>query len=1564
MQDKFQGIKSFREITETDILQRINQTEACRLKRHVDKSDVLVVYLTGLSLTIDGNIYLLSNNFGFETNDSNSMDDKTELCVVLKHILNLPVKKKVVLLDVCRMPPDPRLGVLVDEFPTLLDDTIKNIDDPNLWVITASGEHQISRVSHADRRSVFSMAVQRALGPIRKSDATESSDGLPRITIKEFFESVDETCRALSKSADGLCLQTPLLLLGGQGIVDIKVNKDQADQASAFQFARRKIIPDTTKGPKNREEGQTEGKGKTSTIQQPRTSQLTTWASRHSSPVANSAIIPSWSTVLLALVSQEGTDDGTSPSQEKSPNSTTDTEETSAVENTPPGKTDKEQPTLEKDTAATPPEPKTSPATVTEERNARYSELIRIWGMVDYLQNLRDNQSDEHLGYSAVPGHLWGVTPADISAELWRKLIWDLTFCEHRILISGTRSTGELREIKFKLEALESALSENRWTAEKRSIYSDWYDAWQAFNTKIKRDNIPERLLKHPDYSRELRQKRELVDILLRTYPYVQWHDRESLRSPKGVNEYQNIIFLLEKLKNSCDRIRKFQENNPASNTQPYWWLGTEFQDVIKAEKQLDTILTKRLNQTIENLELLTENMIEADRLLDLLQLPIYSAEDRERAYAALAAYRDKDLGKKFIADDSITDDPRPTNTWDRAKDRAHIYALFINLIDPNPIDEPKQDYIEYRKFGQDIKKHFDQLNMIRISQTDSKLDNATILAAYLLDPRDVDRQGPVRHVPLPGPRIDSHQFKTKIVFKSRNTENKPEFIPLPEVRIPMPWVIQFSVIGRIEKLDVRFDFNDTVLTINRWEGNQLEPVQTGVGFPVDVDQSSGNIEIPIEITGLERRGELNDETRTEKMHLVLTADDGLSERRDYDIRLPGPTGIRLFAEQRGHDGTWHPCSSNTDLADVLVLEPFPNRQSSFRFSAKNLSDKTKSFELDVFSLRPPGQEDGYPPGKLTFEDSIHDNLVKYAANGAWKKNEPIATSGPIELPAATKDGSSTTLIKLASTNKTPSADDRSPNNETGDKLPTTQPDSVLQAITNGLLFVIYELDAEGKRLAHPSQYKWAEVNIRHPENFLQLAANLDDRYETLQLMVDRNPECSFLPDDVNRENPIAIEWNQEATCRWITPSRNDSINSFIDKAVVIGKISQNAEWPLLVSLNVDQWRCALVYRIEKNNSILPETNIKKPVRIVAIDYPKQDENHASENRKNHPHYKFPVCDQLNIKIQVDAPTNAFVSGSGKDRIALYIDNSEDPLVTAYDSRDHRVTITDLETGVMVVHTQSSDHVFSIPAKDFPGHHTLKLKYHWTGFDEIGDTADFLIDNERPDFRSFQSEKQEYMEDEPITLILEAYDNYEIRGIEFGWESELERNGELDDKEPDDKVGKKPLDGDRWQLTSRKPLIPGTYYPVVRIVDMVGNERHVCTPYPDTKEPLVIQVLAKESLASNDSPDSGSTKKSTTQEKLFVHVELVYGTGKIMDSSDASKWTVKLVGGGAPSPSLDGRLFVFSKVPPGKYTVEATGRIGGSRASGQAADVVPKPEQESQRNIVQVEVREGDLKKE
>ncbi len=174
-------------VTEPFEFETLDDADQPKLSQRVlRKDDTLVIYVRAHGVAVlpgkDDNgqpqPYLVTS---FEGLEDLTPQNSISVAELLKSLAARPDIKTVVVLDAVHFNYDPRLGQLVNEFPTAVANAIPAAA-PNLWVILPTSTGELSVVSPQHERTLFSLALL-------DSWQAEKAGG-PRVPMPKFLELV------------------------------------------------------------------------------------------------------------------------------------------------------------------------------------------------------------------------------------------------------------------------------------------------------------------------------------------------------------------------------------------------------------------------------------------------------------------------------------------------------------------------------------------------------------------------------------------------------------------------------------------------------------------------------------------------------------------------------------------------------------------------------------------------------------------------------------------------------------------------------------------------------------------------------------------------------------------------------------------------------------------------------------------------------------------------------------------------------------------------------------------------------------------------------------------------------------------------------------------------------------------------------------------------------------------------------------------------------------------------------------------------------------------------------
>lgn len=169
-------------------------------------SDILLFYLRAQGISDDGQAYVLCADY----DPSKPGTGRYPLKEVLRQIHACRAGTKLLILDAGQIDHDPRMGMIVNEFPRLLEQEAAAAE-PGTWILCSHSALEYSHVHPGWKRSVFGYYVTEGLKGAADFDEDQ------RVNLDELFQfvsaNVQHRVRRLTGASDS---QTPMLLFTGR----------------------------------------------------------------------------------------------------------------------------------------------------------------------------------------------------------------------------------------------------------------------------------------------------------------------------------------------------------------------------------------------------------------------------------------------------------------------------------------------------------------------------------------------------------------------------------------------------------------------------------------------------------------------------------------------------------------------------------------------------------------------------------------------------------------------------------------------------------------------------------------------------------------------------------------------------------------------------------------------------------------------------------------------------------------------------------------------------------------------------------------------------------------------------------------------------------------------------------------------------------------------------------------------------------------------------------------------------------------------------------------------------
>jgi hypothetical protein len=208
--------------------------------------DNLLIYIKAHGVSLNGKAFLLDGRFALREHDGRlAIED------ILARVGESPARIKLLVLDTGHIESDPHMGMLTNEFTELVAQAVAKMPpEQNVWVLTSNSLYEQAQVSLKDRRSALGYYLARGL----EGAADGVRDGAKPdelVQLDELYQYVREHVTQYARliSSD-LQTQTPLLLRAGKGRVsdippEVLLRIDEARLAAQKQpeqeAAKKKI---------------------------------------------------------------------------------------------------------------------------------------------------------------------------------------------------------------------------------------------------------------------------------------------------------------------------------------------------------------------------------------------------------------------------------------------------------------------------------------------------------------------------------------------------------------------------------------------------------------------------------------------------------------------------------------------------------------------------------------------------------------------------------------------------------------------------------------------------------------------------------------------------------------------------------------------------------------------------------------------------------------------------------------------------------------------------------------------------------------------------------------------------------------------------------------------------------------------------------------------------------------------------------------------------------------------------------------------------------------------------
>lgn len=1266
----------------------------------LNDGDRVIVYVSAHGVSIDGEAYLLARDYDLrqpETGRCRAID-------LIQTVARLPAATKLVVFDCARLAVEPRMAMGANEFAYLVEQAVKQVDDPRLGVMLAGEELEISPLGLADRRSPLGGALVDAL--LGDADATSQGDNDRSLSLEELNRFVVQRC-AQTRVA------TPVPRLLACGI-----------KSTPQQLGERAILAlPSTRGTKEYGESQAstdaplnEGKG----TAPPAESKGETTPKAAAPPVGDVKPAEPGDAAKadkgpdVAPATKGGDESTPAPVATPTP-PTTPADVAQAAETDATGK-----PAAGNAAAVATPSALAPPPAAPD--NA--SEIIRAWRLRDRLQTDAASQPRPPL-------------PADYAPQYWNAINKTLETLDLERIgrpQDGIRATDETTQLIGQYRrGLEQLADGGAAATHSNGLFIELFQArrnYEASQNFAALQNLDERYVKA---TLDLRRN------LVRANQFVQWH--AALQGALGDDgptaeagrEIEQFLGALAELDRTLEQIESAQivSWSDAGPQLMLRQLDSNRDKVLELANQLDSHTQLDVAEIQSSRDASSQRRLEA-----FLATSLATANQREALVGALAPaeqHTGLSAAPKKPANASALQVSGPSR-WTSILNHLRLEALLVQLADPAMrTSEPLNALVAARSSaggGADQQRRLVRDAARELGNFYANIPEHTRRlrqnAANVKDLRTAQRMVVLTH-PRDASSDSGDVAATSAGFIAPQLTPPREIVlnapPTTKLRkgvwTPVEWTLQLRN-DQARTITAKIDEYDSEDLQVRFLGDK-DPARVGASRDIPVGSLP---KITLEVLA---RKELSssDKARTRSVRLHVqagTGGDALQADRPAVVVIPRPNHVTLLAT------TVDPRHKQTEgNAATIELKPFPNRSTTFEISLENHSDEEKDVRVELFAVpQPQGQferliADAWPPGRLRDANGRVPTELAAWADRHLADATAIA-SGKVHLPA----DENPQAVPL----KPPGAD--APKDEAaapaaagGAAAPPAEPKAPESIdVTHGLVCRIVDE-------AHPDVVwmKWIEIVPLRPSSYVTLEGRVDQReIQFTASPAEADGQVQFPPGIAGKEaKPVELVIRGDGTLFPSASLVRDSFDMAKPRAQLTVQPLERAGDRPIVSIDVDGVPRAASWRVEFENQRLVRVRNPSSVRIERVGMAGIDKT-APRMYRIAPSLDFPTIDEkqwptvvslgghgagegdrvcafdvshgvrpLEVLMRVDAAPDDFNSIGGGNAVILRWEKDAQPPYHIYDDRDVHSQIVDFtENGELIIATTVADFSLSL----------------------------------------------------------------------------------------------------------------------------------------------------------------------------------------------------------------------------------------------------------------------------
>ena len=1380
--------------------------------------DVLIVYISAHGVSEGNGAYLLGPDYVVNDGDTASgLSDRVAPEAVLQEVANFQSSlqpTKLVVFDTGRLASDPRMGMLVNEFPRLLEQEIAGAayQDSDLWVLLSHAMFQTTNALYPQGRSVFGQsfveAVRGDADAQSQDDGESEGNGDGEIGLDELYRYTANRCADWVGHDPGEG-QTPLLFRGGQAapvvrpdprrlVTVIPAVEDTAaedtaaedtteNQAAGDASSDRNLDrnlerdPEEVSAPQSQSLSSSEPEGEDATA--------STRSGQTPSPGMAGDPTPS------PTLSDASADNAQNPSGRAEPPPTND-----ATAAGPKPTTDGSASPAGRVALSDEPQ---SPHGFTELGPA----LHAAWTLRDQIQDPA-RRADSR-----------GWAPVDFAPHLWRALNADLIGHERRyyglhLESSSSAYRNSLREVNRIVDGLrhlEKAITQGDVRSGERSqrIEDRLVEAWNQFTEgtgKTRWEQAPREL------DAVIRAKRYYADLTFVAPYYVAWHDRASLRSRDGIPMRQDISKLLVDLREFGQIL---DDPNLAAQENSLQRMEEMRQDIQKTRVGIHAGLDQRADDALKNLR----DPINQRRIADLLSTPLLNAGRRhellDNLFRQAASTRKRTYFRVLSQLGSASALNRGTEwQWQQLRERIALHEKLLQLV---PSGRPKLNrgfedaaalrrpsltedanaYETVRSLGEQMKQFYAAMPSTIGDHFGRNHTTAALHLARLIDGRDALAASLApRQLPDPLPAWD-------VPLRIWWATTPDAILRLDLVEPQLTTVGMVSNGGGKTEISTELNYDARLLRV-RVNGTERRP---RIAFPTNVD-SNRRVVLNLEVTAILDR----ESARIKETELTLRTaevDAHSPEPMQIGCLLPYPNRVELVV-QRQTVGPDSPAKTYRRGDQGAQLRPFPNRKSPFGFELVNRFDRPKQVRLELLAVGRPADAN-WPKGRLFNSAGALHPLLKQELLREGRLEPGLRPLAEATVDLAADTSSPVRLSKYGSAASPPKSDEASASRDAPPgAAPAKSQEPTRMDVTDGLVCVVSELPSDAPvptpdgEVAAPAEpvapekgkqwIFWLELEPLQPPDYFD--AQVEFNRDVQQIEVTLQPK-DFSGDGRRDlivpgldQNPVTIRWEnppQVATGpRKFSHTLSGKPGEPREASLYAPVDPNTSEYQLHVT--VDNYPRAFLFHVNCDTGAVQE--VMKDLNEVKIES-LQSHGFSSiyvrgeASVKNGPTdpmnprttyslddrpatFPAPANAPIEVQLRADARTEAFldqqraVDRSGQAE-AIEVRFANGRTERLYRERNVKTQFAiEAKTGRMVLDTTVRDHVIELDTQGLQG--TMAplvanlIVHDSSSTDRKHDQIDVILDGDPPEIEKFYATKKTFDVGAPIRVIAEVKD--------------------------------------------------------------------------------------------------------------------------------------------------------------------------------------------------------------